>query len=407
MASLRDKNLVLGITGGIAAYKSAELLRLMKKAGARVRVIMTANACRFIGPMTLEALSENPVCTDLFHNAGDDASIRHIAWARDAAAVVIAPATANIIGKFAGGLADDALSTFILAVTAPVLVCPAMNTHMYEHPAVQENLRRIEGFGHRIVTPGAGELACGTTGPGRMAEPPQILDRLRAALTPKDYAGIRVLVTAGPTREFLDPARFISNPSSGKMGYAVAGAAERRGARVVLISGPVSLRPPENVKTVPVTTAEEMAEAVLAHAENVDLIVKTAAVADYRPRDRAEHKIKKGAGAGGRTLALEKTVDILKVLGERKRDQVLVGFAAETRQLAEHAAEKMARKNLDMIVGNLVGNPSSGFGSDTNQVTFFFQDGAQEALPVMEKDGVADALLDRIRIRWTALGNSA
>lgn len=401
---LRGRTVVLGVTGGIAAYKSAELLRLMVKAGARSRVMATRNAAAFVGPVTFAALSGEPVCTDLFGDGADGGAMRHIDWARDADAVVVAPATANLLGKLANGIADDALTTFLLAVTAPVLICPAMNTNMYESPPVGRNLERLRRDGRIIVAPGAGELACGTSGPGRMAEPVEIIDRLAAALTPKDLAGRKVLVTAGPTREHLDPVRFISNPSSGKMGYAVARAAEVRGAEVTLVSGPVSLPPPINVSLVRVVSAHEMADAVLARIDEADVVIKTAAVGDYGPKEFSARKIKKAASGDAPVLELKRTPDILHALGLRKGNRFLVGFAAETEALEQNALDKLTRKNLDMIVGNRVDRPASGFGTDTNQVTFFHRDGTVEALDLMDKDAVAHCLLDRIRDRMLGGG---
>lgn len=392
---LTDKEIVLGVSGGIAAYKSVEVLRLLQKQGARVRVMMTRNATCFVGPMTFEALTGRPVCTSLFEK-DLESSIRHIDWARQADAVIVAPATANMLGKMAGGIADDALSTFLLAVTCPVLVCPSMNTHMYESRAVQRNLVTLKHDGCRIVTPDAGELACGDTGPGRLPEPGMIVDRLTACLTPKDLAGKNVLVTAGPTREAIDPVRYITNPSSGKMGYAVARAAEYRGARVRLISGPVSLNPPVNVETVCVTSADEMARAVFQHMESSHIIIKAAAVGDYRPKTAAEHKIKKQTAGSEMVLSLTATRDILQSVGQRKNGQIVVGFAAETQTLKENAQKKLAAKNLDLIVGNLVNGPDAGFETDTNTVTFFYKDGTAEPLPNMAKDDVAHALLDRV-----------
>jgi len=392
---LQDKQLILGVCGGIAAYKSVELLRLMTKQGARVRVVMTRHAGEFVAPLTFEALSGEPVCIDLFDRTDRDASIRHIDWAQEADAAVIAPATANLVAKLANGMADDALSTFLLAMICPVLVCPSMNTHMYQHPSVQRNLDRLKTDGHMVLEPGAGQLACGTVGPGRLPEPEQILDRLIARLTPKDLAGKRVLVTAGPTREFIDPVRFISNPSSGKMGFAVATAAENRGAEVVLVAGPTRLSDPANIQTIRVVSAREMAGAVFDHFEAADIIIKTAAVSDYSPPEIADHKIKKGAEE--MDIVFQKNIDILRTLGGRKRpDQFLVGFAAETRDLRENACKKLVEKNLDMIVGNLVGNPDSGFSADTNRVTLFYPNREREPLEVMEKTAVANLLLDRI-----------
>lgn len=391
---LSGREIVLGVSGGIAAYKSVYLLRLMVKAGAQVRVMMTSNATHFVGPVTFEAICDRPVCTDLYDRRDPEAAMRHIEWARESQAVVAAPATANLLGKFAHGIADDALSTFLTVVTCPVLLCPAMNSDMYLSPPVQRNLEVLRADGHDILAPGEGELACGVSGTGRLPEPEQILDRLEGALTRKDLGGRRVLVTAGPTREFLDPVRFLSNPSSGRMGFAVARAAEHRGAEVTLVSGPVSLPDPPGMEVVRVTSALEMAEAVLDRMADAEIIIKTAAVSDYRPREFAEHKIKKGATE--ETLILEENPDILREIGGRKGGRFLVGFAAETRDLRENAAQKLRKKNLDMIVGNVVTEMGSGFGSDDNRVTFFYPDGGQEALDPMPKIAVAHRLLDRV-----------
>jgi phosphopantothenoylcysteine decarboxylase/phosphopantothenate--cysteine ligase len=393
MRYIKGKNIVLGVSGGIAAYKSAELLRLIKKHDADARVIMTKNASAFIGSLTFEALSGNPVCTDLFEKGGNS-SIRHIEWAKEADAVVVAPATANIIGKLAGGIADDALSTFVLAVTCPVLICPSMNTNMYEKVSVRRNIDILKKDGYFIVEPSEGELACGTTGYGRLPEPEEILDRLMSCLSPKDFKGKRVLVTAGPTREYMDPVRFISNPSSGRMGYAVARAAEHRGAEVVLVSGTANLRRPVNVETVITGSAEEMAAAVFDHMKKADIIIKTAAVSDYRPSVTAKQKMKKGNQE--MTLLLKKTEDILLELGKKKKNRILVGFAAETENLEKNAKEKLKRKNLDIIAGNLLDGESSGFGTETNKVTLFFRNGDKEVLPILDKESVAHILLDRI-----------
>lgn len=391
---LHDKNIVLGVCGGIAAYKSVELLRRLVKLGARVRVVMTRSAARFVGPMTFAVLSENKVCLDLFDEK-NDAAIRHIAWAEAAQAVVIAPATANMVAKLAHGIADDALSTFMLAVTCPVMICPSMNSNMFEHPAHRRNLRQLEADGNLVLAPGEGELACGTTGPGRLPEPEEIVDRLISFLSPDDLAGKRFLITAGPTREAIDPVRFISNPSSGKMGYAIARAAERRGARVTLVTGPVSLASPLNVEVVPVVTADDMAEAVFSRLEQAHVIVKVAAVSDYRPVHTETHKIKKSRDEI--ELVLERTTDILKTVGRRKRDdQIVVGFAAETRDMASYALKKLDEKRLDLIAANLIGPPDSGFTADTNRMTLFFADGRKTVLDVMDKDTVAHLILDQV-----------
>ncbi|MFA6012492.1 MAG: bifunctional phosphopantothenoylcysteine decarboxylase/phosphopantothenate--cysteine ligase CoaBC [Desulfobacteraceae bacterium] len=392
--NLKDKTIVLGVCGGIAVYKCVELLRLLQKQGAKIRVIMTRSAMEFVTPLTFQALSGETVFTDLFDEKGTDASIRHIRWAEEADLVVVAPATANIIGKIAHGIADDALSTFMLAVRSKVVVCPAMNTAMYESRAVQRNIDILENDGFYIVEPGVGEMACGTSGAGRFPEPRHIVDRIINAITTKDLAGKRVLVSAGPTREAIDPVRFISNHSSGKMGYAIARIAERRGAHVTLVSGPVDLEPPLNVTLVKVTSAEQMKAAFLEEMKQADIGVKVAAVADYRVKHQSEHKIKKTEDS--LAIELEKNPDILKCAGQMKKSgQILVGFAAETRDLTENAVKKLEAKNLDMIVGNIVGG-RTGFGSDDNTVTFFYKDGRVEALESMDKENVAHVLFDRI-----------
>ncbi|MDJ0912646.1 MAG: bifunctional phosphopantothenoylcysteine decarboxylase/phosphopantothenate--cysteine ligase CoaBC [Desulfobacterales bacterium] len=392
-SKLTNKNIVLGVCGGIAAYKSVELLRLLVKADANVRTIMTENAQWFVGPITFEALSGRSVLTSLFEK-GEEATIKHIDWANEADAVVVAPATANIIGKLANGIADDPLSTFMTAVTAPVIICPSMNTHMYESQPVQRNLGILKGDGKFVITPDSGTLACGTIGPGRLPDPEDIVDRICSYLAPKDFTGCKVLVTAGPTQEPIDPVRYISNPSSGKMGFTVARAAEYRGASVTLISGPCHLADPNNVQVLRVESAHEMAEAVFNCAADFDIIIKTAAVCDYRPSTQKAQKIKKQKDT--LNLKLEKTQDILLELGQRKNKQILVGFAAETQELESYAQGKLSEKNLDMIVGNIVGSEGSGFGANTNQVTIYCKDGSNKALPMLKKDEVADKLLDVI-----------
>ncbi|MFW5902125.1 MAG: bifunctional phosphopantothenoylcysteine decarboxylase/phosphopantothenate--cysteine ligase CoaBC [Thermodesulfobacteriota bacterium] len=400
MESLENKRIILGVTGGIACYKSVELMRHLQRAGADVRVVMTQNAGWFVGPLTFEAISGHPVFTDMFDSNRDE-PMRHISWAENADAAVIAPATGNIIGKLANGLADDALSTLMLAVTAPKLICPAMNTHMYENRAVQRNLEQLEADGYIIVEPSAGELACKAVGPGRLADPERIYSRIADVFLPNDYFGKKVVVTAGPTREPMDPVRFISNPSSGKMGYALARAAAGRGAHVILVSGPTEIEVPDRIDHVRVETTQEMAEAVFAEADSADMIIKVAAVSDYRPVEVARHKLKKGQQR--MTLELEKTTDILATLAERKRaGQIRVGFAAETRDLEENATAKLAAKKLDMIAANLIGGADSGFRSDTNHIRLFYKDGKSEQLPLMDKEAAAHVLLDRIITLETA-----
>ncbi|NNF99766.1 MAG: bifunctional phosphopantothenoylcysteine decarboxylase/phosphopantothenate--cysteine ligase CoaBC [Desulfobacteraceae bacterium] len=390
---LRDKKIVLGVSGGIAAYKSVLLLRLLIKQGAAVRVLMTENAGHFVGPLTFEALSGLKVHSSLFSDS-DDAGIGHIEWAAEADAVIIAPATANVVGKLANGIADDALSTFLMAVTAPVVVCPAMNTNMYESRAVQRNLDILRKDGFKIIEPGAGELACGTTGPGKLPEPEEILDRFTAHLTTKDLRGKNILVTAGPTQEEIDPVRFISNPSSGKMGFALARAAEHRGARVTLVTGPSHLTDPFNVNTLRVTNTAEMAEAVFDNFGDMDVVIKSAAVSDYRVKAPSHQKMKKHKSE--MVLELVKNNDILKALGQKKGNRILVGFAAETQDLENNAQAKLKAKNLDIIAANLIGPEDSGFRSDKNRLTLFFRDGSTEHLDTMEKNAAAHVLLDRV-----------
>lgn len=391
--SINAKRIVLGVCGGIAAYKSAELLRLMIKRGAAVRVIMTTNATRFVGSMTFEALSRQKVLTSLFEQE-NSAAVRHIEWAQEADAVVIAPATANVIAKLANGIADDALSTFMLAVTSPVLICPSMNSNMYASKQVQHNLDGLKKWGYTLVEPTCGELACGTTGPGRLPEPVVICDMLNKMLTFKDLRGMNILVTAGPTREAIDPVRFISNPSSGKMGYAIARAAEMRGANVFLISGPTALEPPANVRLTQVTSAAEMADMVLNFMGHADVVIKCAAVSDFRPRTSYTQKIKKERAE--LVLELERTEDILKSVGARKQKQIVVGFAAETHELETFALQKLKAKNLDMIVANAIGCADAGFESDTNRVSLFYKDGSREQINTLPKSELADLLLDRV-----------
>jgi phosphopantothenoylcysteine decarboxylase/phosphopantothenate--cysteine ligase len=390
---LKDKKIVFGVCGGIAAYKAVDLLRVLVKAGAEVRVIMTRAAQAFVGPVTFEALSGHSVWTQMFGEQGDK-PFRHIAWAEEADAVVIVPATANIIGKMSHGIADDPLTTFILAVRAPILVCPSMNIHMYENHLVQENIKRLEQTGIKVLSPETGLLACGHEGPGRLPDVETIAEEVRSLLCPKDLARERIVVTAGPTQEPIDPVRFISNPSSGKMGHVLARVAQRRGAEVSLVTGPTVLPDPQGVKVIQVRTAEEMFNAVMDIAEKATIIVMAAAVSDWRPASLFEHKVKKEEMA--QDLRLEETVDILKALGENKNRRILVGFAAETRDLQENACAKLAAKNLDLIVANLIGQADSGFGSDTNQVSLFYRDGRNEALPLMDKGALADILFDKV-----------
>ncbi len=393
--NFKDKHILLGVTGGIAAYKSIELLRLLKKAGAQVTVAMTEAAQHFVGKITFEVLSENPVLTDLWEDT--QSSVTHIDVAARSHAVVIAPATANCIGKLAHGIADDALTTTMLAVTCPIMICPSMNTDMYQNLRVQENLDILEKSGMHIVDPDSGVLACKTVGTGRLPEPWFIVDRLAALLAPKDLKDKHLLISAGPTLEAIDPVRYVSNHSSGKMGYAIARAAENRGANVTLVSGPVNIDPPVGVDVICVESCDQMADAMLSNLKKSDIIIKVAAVADFRPESVNEIKIKKTSDSKSMTLAMTENMDILKEIGRRKTDaQFLVGFAAETNDLETHALAKMKKKNLDMIAANLVGGADSGFKSDTNKVKLFFRNGSVEDIPLMDKEKVGHLLLDAI-----------
>jgi phosphopantothenoylcysteine decarboxylase / phosphopantothenate---cysteine ligase len=389
------KNILLGLSGGIAAYKAAELCRLLVKGGSGVKVVMTRNACAFITPLTMQTLSGSKVYTDTFAN--EDYTIDHISLARWAHLMVVAPATANIIAKLAHGIADDLLSTVFLARGGiPVLLAPAMNSEMYEDQILQRNLADLRSRGVHLVTPGTGSLACGTHGPGRMAEPADIMKALQEILAGRrDMLGLTLLVTAGPTREPIDPVRYLSNYSSGKMGFALARAGRDRGARVFLVAGPTALTVPGGIHYQRVETASQMQEAVLKLAPEMDIMIKAAAVADYRPKQPSQHKIKKKAAA--LSLPLERNPDILKILGaEKKEGQILVGFAAETRDLAANATLKLKEKNLDLIAANDVSRPDIGFDSDDNALELFFPDGRREAIPLGSKEQVAHALLDVI-----------
>ncbi len=396
---LKGKEIVLGVTGGIAAYKAVELLRLLTKAGANVRVVMTREAMEFVAPLTFQTLSMNPVYTDLF-SLISERDIGHISLADRADLVVIAPATANIIGKLASGIADDLLSTTVMATKAPVLIAPAMNVNMYRNSIYRENEEKLRRHGYLFVEPAVGMLACGWEGEGKLQEPAIIFEEAISALSPKDLAGEKVLVTAGPTCEEIDPVRFISNHSSGKMGYALARAAFRRGATVTLVSGPVCLEPPHGVKTVMVVSAGQMREAVLGFFPDSSIVIKAAAVADYRPEVRVGTKMKKTAGT--LSLKLVKNPDILAELGGMKGERTIIGFAAETGDLVENAAVKLKKKNLDMIVANDISQEGTGFNVDTNLVKLLFRDGVVEELSLMTKVELANVILDRVvRLRPT------
>jgi phosphopantothenoylcysteine decarboxylase/phosphopantothenate--cysteine ligase len=383
----------LGISGCIGAYKACEVLRELQKREVEVRVVMTANATRFVSAMSLEALSRHPVFIDQFA-LGAESDIRHVSLADAADLLLVAPATANVIGKLARGIADDALTTLHLATTAPLVLAPAMNVNMFQHPAVLENLAILRSRGAVVVEPGSGYLACGWLGKGRLAEVPQIVDAtLRCLARRAELAGETVLVTAGPTLEDIDPVRFVSNRSSGRMGYRLAEAARDRGARVILVSGPTSLPPPRGVELVAVRSAEEMARAVGERAAAATLVAMAAAVSDYRPAARAASKIKKSEGAV--RLELVRTTDILEGLGASKGGRFLIGFAAETDGLRENAARKLAEKNLDLIVANQVGQEGSGFASEMNAAVLIDGSGGQVEVPLVSKRELAEKIWDR------------
>ena len=393
---LNNKKVILGVCGGIAAYKSIELLRLLTKEGADVHVIMTRSAQEFIAPLTFQTLSSNPVHTELF-NLIAEREIGHISLADQADLFIIAPATANVIGKVAAGIADDMLTTTIMATKAPVLFAPAMNVNMFTNPIYQENEQKLRRLGYPFVAPITGSLACGWEGEGKLASPEAILEGAHAALTEKNLDGRTILVTAGPTREEIDPVRYISNYSSGKMGYAIARAASRRGAKVLLISGPTSLAKPDGVRFINVSSANEMQSEVMAHAPEFDIVVKAAAVADYRPLVRSDTKIKKKVESA--TIELIKNPDILAGLGGMERKPFLVGFAAETDELAENAKKKLIEKNIDMIVANDVSQADAGFNVDTNRALLLFKDGSSSDCGLMSKDQLAEAILDHVASR--------
>ncbi len=400
-----SRNVVMGVTGGIACYKAADVVSRLKKEEIEVDVIMTENACHFVDPLTFRTLSKNPVVTDTF--ATPEAwKVGHVALAEKADVMLIAPATANVIGKVAAGIADDMLTTTIMASRAKIVFAPAMNVNMYENPIVQENIGRLKARGYYFIEPGSGMLACGYEGKGRMAEPPEIVSFVLALLSEnaetaeqraevQDLAGKRFLVTAGPTTEKIDPVRYISNRSSGKMGFAVAEAAFARGAEVTLVTGPVKLSCSSGIRRIDVATTRQMLEVCEASFPEADVVVKAAAPSDFYVVNSCDHKIKKKDGTV--TLELAQNPDILKTLGSRKKDQILVGFAAETRNLEDYAREKIASKNLDMIVANDVSAPGAGFDIDTNIFTLITADGKKTEYEKMTKSKAAGIILDRIK----------
>jgi len=391
---LKGKRVILGVTAGIAAYKAAEFVRLLVKEEADVHVVMTQNAQKFIAPLTFQTLSGNPVISDPFALL-EDAEIGHIALADLAELVVILPATANIIGKIANGIADDFLSTMVMATRAPVLFVPSMNVNMWENKALQRNIETLLERGYHLLEPGEGELACHWYGKGRLPELTEVIEKMEDLFSPKDLRGKQILITAGPTQEAIDPVRFVTNHSSGKMGYALAQMARRRGAEVILISGPVPLPlPRRDIKFVSVRSAEEMEKAVFANLKGSSVVIMAAAVSDYRPKVISKRKIKKGDS--DTSLALERTDDILGKLGKRKGNRILVGFAAETEDLIANAQKKLKGKNLDLIVANDVTKPGAGFASDTNQVKILYPSGKVKDLPLMSKVEVSRFILDDV-----------
>ncbi|RHW36463.1 bifunctional phosphopantothenoylcysteine decarboxylase/phosphopantothenate--cysteine ligase CoaBC [Neobacillus notoginsengisoli] len=389
---LNNKKILLCVTGGIAVYKAAALTSKLVQAGAQVKVIMSESAAKFVAPLTFQALSRNDVYTDTFEEKIPGA-IAHIDLADWPDLIICAPATANTISKLAAGIADNMVTTTMLASTAPVWIAPAMNVHMYNHPAIKRNIETLYEFGYRFIEPAEGYLACGYVGKGRLEEPEKIAELADRFFQggKGDLKGKTILVTAGPTRERIDPVRFISNDSSGKMGYAIAEEAVKKGANVILVSGPVTIQPPNGAMVIDVESAEEMYHAILSNFDKADIVIKSAAVSDYRPKTSYEYKVKKKPG--DETIELERTKDILKELGTLKTHQVLIGFAAETNNLEEYARKKLLEKNVDLIVANNVKTKGAGFGSETNIVTLFRRDGSGESLPIMSKHEVAKRIL--------------
>jgi phosphopantothenoylcysteine decarboxylase/phosphopantothenate--cysteine ligase len=398
-----SSTVLVGVTGGIAAYKGAEIVRSLVKEGLDVHVVMTRNAQEFITPLTLQVLSGNPVWTETFHLTQEQ-EIGHISIVDRSSLFLIAPATANVLGKVAAGVADDLLTTMVCAAATriPVIFAPSMNVNMYRNPITQENMERLKRFGYLFIEPEEGELACGYEGVGRLADPGDIVEQVVGRLAPKDLAEERVLVTAGPTEEAIDPVRFLTNPSSGKMGYAIARAAVQRGAKVTLISGPTNCAPPAGVALVRVRSAEEMRKAVMKAFPASTSVVMAAAVSDFAPASRAKQKVKKQDAS--LTVKLKTTPDILLELGQKKENRLLIGFAAETQSLVKNARAKLEKKNLDLIVANDVSRKEIGFQSDSNQVKMIGKDGSISALPLLPKRVLAHRVLDQIAILRSSPG---
>ncbi|KEZ86353.1 phosphopantothenoylcysteine decarboxylase [Clostridium sulfidigenes] len=391
---MSKKNVVIGVTGGVAVYKALDVISRLKKKDINVDVIMTKSACEFITPLSFQSLSQNAVIKNMFDEP-KVFEIQHISLAKKADVLVVVPATANIIGKVANGIADDMLSTTIMATNAKVIFAPAMNTNMYNNPIVKENIKKLKSYGYEFINPSSGRLACGDVGDGKLADTEEIAEMILSHLhEPKDLVGKKVLVTAGPTRANIDPVRFLTNRSTGKMGYAIAEEARDRGAEVVLVSGPTSIKAPLGVKIIKVETNEEMLNAVKAEFDTSDIVVKSAAVSDYKPKTYSDKKIKKGPG--NLNIELERDNDILKELGTLKKHQILVGFAAESNDVIENAHIKLKKKNLDYIVANNIIESNAGFGSDTNRVTVINRDGKEISLDNMSKRLVGHELFNMI-----------
>lgn len=401
---IKEHNILLCVTGGIAVFKAAALTSKLVQAGANVKVILSDSASKFVTPLTFQALSRNHVFTDTFDEKNPQV-IAHIDLADWADLILVAPATANTIAKLANGIADSMITTTLLAATAPVWIAPAMNVHMYDHPAVKKNISVLAEYGYKFIEPSEGYLACGYVGKGRLEDPERIVEIIQMYFNNQHQPplqGRTILVTAGPTREKIDPVRFISNHSTGKMGYAIAEESVKQGARVILISGPVQINAPAGVELVKVESAEEMYHAVMKYYDSMDVVIKTAAVADYRPKITYDQKVKKQEGET--TIELERTRDILLELGKRKKKQVLVGFAAETDNLEEYARKKLMKKNADMVVANNVKISGAGFGTDTNIVTLFKRSGEEIELPIMSKTEVASKIILEITFLLKDMG---
>ncbi|MFC3882629.1 bifunctional phosphopantothenoylcysteine decarboxylase/phosphopantothenate--cysteine ligase CoaBC [Bacillus songklensis] len=394
---VKGKRILLCVTGGIAVYKAAALTSKLVQAGFEVKVMMTKSASEFVTPLTFQSLSRNPVYTDTFDEK-NPAVIAHIDLADWADLVLVAPATANIIGKLANGIADDMISTTLLATTAKVWIAPAMNVHMYDHPAVKRNIETLSSHGYEFVEPSEGYLACGYVGKGRLEEPENIVTLVQQLFqreSNRPLKGKNILITAGPTREKIDPVRFITNHSTGKMGYAIAEEARELGADVTLVTGPTNVAYPKGVHVIQIESAQEMYEQVIKHYPDMDVVIKSAAVADYRPKNVHEQKMKKQPGDA--VIELERTKDILKTLGEKKEKQLLIGFAAETEKVAEYAQKKLREKNVDMIIANNISKKGAGFGGDTNIVTMYKRTGEIKELPLLSKREVAQKILEEIQ----------